>query len=76
MGSNILCRIVDIGNVRIMKFNGIIRTLDAVRHVPELKINLISLSTFSLKGYKYIDEGRVLEVSKGVHIVIKGQRRS
>ena len=43
-----------------------------MRHIPNLKRNLISLSTLDLKGYKYTGEGGLLKVSKGVSIVMKG----
>ncbi|KAH1081761.1 hypothetical protein J1N35_021522 [Gossypium stocksii] len=47
-----------------------------MRHVSELKRNLISLSTFDSKGYKYTTESGVLNISKGSLIVIKGQRKT
>lgn len=54
----------------------VVRMLSDMKHVPNLKRNLISLSTFDAKGYKHIGEGRILKVSKGVLIVIKGHKRT
>ena len=76
MGNNAFCKITGIGTVIIKMFYGVVRTLDDVRHILDLKRNLISLSTFDSKGYKYIGEGRVLKVSKGVLVVMKRQKRS
>lgn len=53
-----------------------VRTLDEMRRIPNLKINLISLGILDSKGYKYTGEGRVLKISKDALIVLQGQRRS
>ena len=76
MGNNTPCKIAGIGTVRIRMFDGVVRTLGDVRHVPDLKRNLISLSTLDSNGYKYTGEGGVLKVCKGALVVMKGQRKS
>lgn len=76
MGNNARCKIAGIGRIRIKMFDGTIRPLDEVRHVPNLKRNIISLSTLDLKRYKYTDEYRLMEVSKGTRVVMKGRRKS
>lgn len=48
--SNTSCKIAEIGTIKIKMFDRAIKTLTDVRHIPELKRNLISLSTFDLKG--------------------------
>ncbi|PON40738.1 hypothetical protein TorRG33x02_339640, partial [Trema orientale] len=75
MGNNAPYKVASIGTVKIKMFDGVIRTLGGVRHVPDLKRNLISLSTLDSKGYKYTSEGGVLKVSKGALVVMKGQKR-
>ena len=57
-------------------FDGVVRKLSDVRHVPDLKRNLISLSTLDSKGYKHIGEGRVLKISRGLLVVMKGQKQA
>ncbi|KAG8501913.1 hypothetical protein CXB51_004578 [Gossypium anomalum] len=57
-------------------FDGVVRTLSDVRYVPELKRNLISLSTLDSKGYRYTAESGVLKISKGSLVVMKGQRKT
>ena len=64
MGNNASCKVVGIGTVCIMMFDGVVRTLCDIRHVPDLKKNLISLSTLDAKWYKYTSEGGVLKISK------------
>lgn len=44
------------GTVRIKMYDGVVRTLE-VRHVPELRKNLISLSLLDSHGYRYSGEG-------------------
>lgn len=48
-GNNTHCRIVGLKRVRTMTFNRIVRALDEVRHVPNLKRNLISFSIFFIQ---------------------------
>jgi hypothetical protein len=52
-------------------FNDIVRTLIDVRHVLELKKNLISLGVMDYGGYKYIGQGGALKVSKRSLVVMK-----
>ena len=72
MGNNAFCKIVGIRIIKIKMFDGVVRTLGDVRHVPDLNRNLILLSTIDSKGYKYTGEGGVLKVSEGVLFVMKG----
>ena len=36
MGNDVPCKIIDIGTVRVKMHDGIIRTLEGVRHIPDL----------------------------------------
>ena len=74
MGNNASCKIASNGIVRIKIFDRVVKTLGNVRHVPDLKRNLILLSTLDSKGYKYTGESGVLKVSKGVLVVMKGRK--
>ena len=55
-------------------FDGVVRTLDEVRHVPDLRKNLISLATLDSNGYNYKAEGGVLKITKGAIVLMKGQK--
>lgn len=76
MRNNSHCRITGIGRVRIKMLDGIVKTLDAVRHLPDLKRNFISLNTLYSKGYKYTYASRVLEVNKDIRVVLNNHKRS
>ena len=54
-------------------FNGIVRTLSNVRHVPDMKKNLISLVALDSNGCRCILEKGVLRVTLGVEVVMKGK---
>ena len=73
MGNNITCTVVGIGTMRIKMYDGVVRTLSDVRHVPDLKTNLLSLGVFDSQGYKYTGEGGVLTIYKGAFVFIKGK---
>jgi hypothetical protein len=57
-------------------FDGVVRTLTEVRHVPSMSRNLISLSTLDMKGYKYTASDGVMKVTKGSLVVIKGDLKA
>jgi hypothetical protein len=71
MGNDIPCKTVGVGSVRIRMFDGIVRELTYVRHVPKLKSNLISLGVLDSCGYKYTGQGGALTLSKGSLVVTK-----
>ncbi|KAG8498778.1 hypothetical protein CXB51_005209 [Gossypium anomalum] len=75
MGNNASCKITGVGTIKFKMFDGVVRTLSDVQHVPELKKNLISLSTLDSKGYRYTTESRVLKIFKCSLVVMKGQRK-
>ena len=76
MGNNASCKVTGIETVCIKMFDGVVRTLGNVIHVPDLKRNLISLSTLDAKEYKYTGEGGVLKISKEALVVMKGHQKT
>ncbi|MGV7343109.1 hypothetical protein PJI17_30885, partial [Mycobacterium kansasii] len=74
MGNGFACNVVAVGMVRIRMFDGVKRTLIDVRHVPDLKQNLISLGVLEAKGCKYTGIDSALKVSKGAQVIMKAQR--
>lgn len=48
------CPIGGIDQVRIKMFDEAVRTLDVMKHVPNLKRNNISLNTLNSKRYKCV----------------------
>src|ERR1044072_9168661 len=76
LGNNAPCKVAGVGTIRIKMFDGIVRTLTDVRHVPELKKNLISLGTLDSKGYSFRGEGGAIRISKGALVVMKGKREN
>ncbi|OIT26310.1 hypothetical protein A4A49_62299, partial [Nicotiana attenuata] len=52
----------------------VVRALADVKHVPDLKKNLISLGTLESLGCKYTGEGGVLKVSHRALVIMKARR--
>jgi hypothetical protein len=71
MGNDISCKVVGIGSIRIKMFDGIVKILIDVRHVPELRKNIISLGVLDTGRYKSIVQGGVMKVYKGILLVMK-----
>ena len=55
-------------------FDGQIRTLMNVRHIPDLKKNLLSLGTLKAQGYKFSSADEGIKVTKGSMTILKGER--
>ena len=74
MGNDISCKIVWIGSIKVKMYDGIVRMLINVRHVPKLRKNLIYLGVLNFVGYRCTTQGGVLKVSKGILVVMKEKR--
>jgi hypothetical protein len=71
MGNDFSCKIVGVDSIKTKMHDGIVRTLENVRHVPEHRKNLISLEVLDYDGYKCRSEGGVLKVKKDILVVMK-----
>ena len=71
LGDNHSCKTIGVGSVKIKMFDGVIRTLTDVRHVPELKKNLISLGVLDSCGHKFTGFDGTLKAFKGALVVMK-----
>ncbi|KAK2986265.1 hypothetical protein RJ640_021834 [Escallonia rubra] len=76
MGNDVACKVVGIGSIQIRMHDGIVRTLTDVRHVPELRKNLISLGTLDSNGCSYRAAGGVMRIMKGALVVMKGLKQN
>ena len=72
MGNKAGCLIVGVGDVRIIMFDGVVRTLTGVLHVSSMNMHLISLGTLNKEGFMCIGEGGVIKVGKGPKVIMKG----
>ena len=57
MGNYISCKVVGIGSIQIKMFDGTVKILTDVRHVPKIRKNLIYLGFLDTGGYKSIVQG-------------------
>ncbi|KAL4282749.1 hypothetical protein GQ457_16G016450 [Hibiscus cannabinus] len=75
LGDDSYSNIVSIGEVRIRMFDGTVRTLCDVRHIPDLKNNLISLGTLHKNGFipKADEDRETIRIVKGALVVMKGK---
>ena len=71
MGNDASYRVVGRGLIRLKIFDGMIRELRDVRHVPEFKRNLISLGMLDKMGCLVKLELETLKVMKRLMVVMK-----
>ena len=76
MGNNATCTVIGIGTVKIKMFDGVVTVLSNVRHVPNLRRNLISLGVLDDLGFSYSSNGGIMKITKGALMVMKGQKVS
>ena len=76
MGNDATCSVIGIGTVKIKMFDGVVRVLNNVKHVPNLRKNLISLRVLDDLGYSYSSNGGIMKITKGALMVMKGQKIS
>jgi hypothetical protein len=62
MGNDATCSIIGMGTIKIKMSDGVVRTLEEVRHIPNMIKNLISLRTLDSKGYSYKSENEIMKV--------------
>jgi hypothetical protein len=74
MGDGISCKVVGIGSIRIKMFDGTVKILTEVRHVAEIRNNLISLGVLDTGGYKSIVQGGVMKVYKIILLFMKAKK--
>ena len=76
LGDNHPCKVAGIGTVRVRMFDGIVRTLTNVKHIPELEKNLVSLGYLERSGYSFSSRARsrVPNISNGAMVVMRGRR--
>ncbi|KAK3002925.1 hypothetical protein RJ639_019029 [Escallonia herrerae] len=76
IGNDVACKVIGIGAIQIRMHDGIVRTLTDVRHVPELRKNLISLGTLDFNGYSYWAASKVMRIMKSALVVMKGLKQN
>ena len=66
--------VVGIGNVRILLSNGSVWLLEKVRHIPELRRNLISVGQLDDEGHAILFVSGTWKVTKGVRVLAHGKK--
>ena len=74
MGNDQSCQIEGVGSVKIEMFDGVVRTLENVRFIPELRKNLISLGTLDARGFHYRVSSGVMDVLAGEKVILRATK--
>ena len=75
MGNDQSCPIEGVGLVKIRMFDGVLRTLQEVKYIPQVRKNLISLGTLDARGYRTEAEAGVMEVMDKNKVIMKAIRQ-
>ena len=71
MGNEVTCPIVDIGDMSLMTSTGCKLLLKVVRHVSEVRLNLLSTGRLDDESYTGIIQNRVMKFNKGSLIMAR-----
>lgn len=74
LGNNQTCSTISVGSILIRMHDGAVRELTEVRHVSEIRKNLLSVGALEAKGYKVVIEAEILKISRGALVVMRGVR--
>ena len=66
--------VVGMGNVRILLPNGSVWLLEKVRHIPDLRRNLISVGQLDDEGHAILFIGGTWKVTKGARVLTRGKK--
>ena len=76
MGNNAMCRVIGIGTFKLRLQDGTLLMIKQVRHVPDLKRNIISLGMFDQMRYIIRLESGDLRVMNGSKTILKGNKKN
>ena len=68
--------VVGIGDIRIILPNWSVRLLQKVRHILDLRRNLISVGQFDDEGHAILFVGNTWKVTKGAMVLAHGKKTS
>jgi hypothetical protein len=74
LGDDVPCKIVGMGKVKIKQSNGNQWLLKEVRHIPDLRKNLISTRQLASEGFISIFTDKTWKVIKGSLVIAKGEK--
>ena len=73
MGDDSVSKIVGIYTVKMKIYDGAVRTLTNVRHVPKLRRGLISLGMLDNLGCNVSLKNSTMNITRGASVVMKGK---
>ncbi|KAJ6885640.1 hypothetical protein NC651_026314 [Populus alba x Populus x berolinensis] len=74
MGNDHALEIAGIGTIKLKMYDGSIRTISGVRHVKDLKKNLLSVGQFDSLGCKIRTDNGIMKIVKGALVVLKARK--
>ena len=74
LADSIALDVVGMGDIRILLPNGSVWLLEKVRHIPDLRRNLISVRQLDDEGHAILFVGGTWKVTKGVRLLACGKK--
>ena len=74
MGNFAISKVIGEGTIQFRSHNKCITTLQGIRHVSELRYNLISLGALHREGFCFNSKGDFMKVFKEAHLMFQAKR--
>jgi hypothetical protein len=74
MGDNHALEIAGMGTIKLKMYDGLICTITGVRHVKDLKKNLLFVGQFDSLGCKIRTDNGIMKIVKGALVVLKARK--
>ena len=74
MGDDSVSKVIGIGTVKVKMYDGAMRTLMNVRHVPKLRRELISLEMLDTLGCDVSTKNDLMNIAIVTSVVMKGKK--
>ncbi|KAK8950923.1 hypothetical protein KSP39_PZI003023 [Platanthera zijinensis] len=74
MGNDQTCCTIGVGSILIRMHDGAMRELTEVRHVPNIRKNLLSVGALEARGYMKVIEPGVQKISCGALVFMREVR--
>ncbi|KAL6181430.1 hypothetical protein ACLB2K_048085 [Fragaria x ananassa] len=74
VANGVPCKIDGVGMVKIMMYDGVVRHLDDVAYVPEIRRNLISIGRMDSMECKCSVAGGAMEITRDNMVLVKGRK--
>ena len=74
MGNDSSSKVIEIGPIKVRMFDGVVKALSNVKHIPKLRRSLIYLKTLDNLDYDFSTKNGIMKINKGTLVAMNGKK--